>query len=223
MDPGDLVEHWTLVGAEQDLLAAEHRDTPLGSALSLTFYGRFPRGRAELHDDVVDFVARRLGADTGSLRRADRWPAAGGRTGPAARAVMAGSGMNVEAKLVMLTFAFEVLVAVRVAPVTDVRHERARAAIEGIGAVREGVLRKHRRRSDGSRRDTVLDALVDDDWPPVKHGPDARPERLSTRIRPEPRPRTRRQRVRTSGHDRWTSSSGHDPRVRPPATGHTPA
>jgi hypothetical protein len=49
--------------------------------------------------------------------------------------------MNVEAKLLMFTFAFEVLVAVRVAPVTDVRHERPRTAIEGIGAVREGVLR----------------------------------------------------------------------------------
>ncbi len=70
MGLGDLVEHWTLVGAEQDLVAAKHRDTQLGFALSLKFYGRygrFPRGRAELHEDVVEFVARQLGVEAGSL------------------------------------------------------------------------------------------------------------------------------------------------------------
>ncbi|MFB9495127.1 DUF4158 domain-containing protein, partial [Nonomuraea dietziae] len=63
---GDLVEHWTLVGAEQDLVAVKHRDTQLGYALLLQFYGRFgrfPRGRAELHDDAVAFVARQLKVD----------------------------------------------------------------------------------------------------------------------------------------------------------------
>jgi hypothetical protein len=67
---GDLVEHWTLVGAERDLVAAKHRDTQLGFGLLLKFYGRFgrfPRGRAELHDDAVDFVARQLGVYTGSF------------------------------------------------------------------------------------------------------------------------------------------------------------
>ncbi|MEV0216122.1 hypothetical protein [Micromonospora sp. NPDC050695] len=43
MSLGDLVEHWTLVGAEQDLVAAKHRDTQLGFALLLKFYGRFDR------------------------------------------------------------------------------------------------------------------------------------------------------------------------------------
>jgi hypothetical protein len=67
---GDLVEHWTLVGAERDLVAAKHRDTQLGFRLLLKFYGRFgrfPRGRAELHDDAVDFVARQLGVDASSF------------------------------------------------------------------------------------------------------------------------------------------------------------
>lgn len=65
----DLVEHWTLVGAEQDLVVAKHRDTQLGFALLLRFYGwfgRFPRVRAELHKDVVEFAARQLGVDAGS-------------------------------------------------------------------------------------------------------------------------------------------------------------
>ena len=81
-----------------------------------------------------------------------------------------GSGVNAEAKLLMLTFAFETLAAVRVVLVTDIRNVRAQAAIERLGATREGVLRKHRRRADGSWRDTVVYAVVDDDWPRVKAG-----------------------------------------------------
>jgi N-acetyltransferase len=81
-----------------------------------------------------------------------------------------GSGANAEAKLLMLEYAFETLGAVRVSLVTDVLNQRARAAIERLGARQEGVLRKHRRRADGSWRDTVMYAVVDDDWPDVKNG-----------------------------------------------------
>ncbi|MEV6345486.1 GNAT family protein [Actinoplanes sp. NPDC051851] len=81
-----------------------------------------------------------------------------------------GSGVNTEAKLLMLTFAFETLGAVRVQLVTDIRNVRAQTAIERLGAVREGVMRKHRRRADGSWRDTVLYSIVDDDWPAVRKG-----------------------------------------------------
>ena len=79
-----------------------------------------------------------------------------------------GTGANTEAKLLLMTYAFETLGAVRVAWVTDIRNTRAQTAIERLGAVREGVLRKHRRRADGSWRDTVLYALLDDDWPTAK-------------------------------------------------------
>jgi hypothetical protein len=60
MNLGDLVEHWTLVGAEQDMVARKHRDTQLGFAPLLKFYGRFgrfPRSRVEVHDDALEFVA----------------------------------------------------------------------------------------------------------------------------------------------------------------------
>jgi len=40
LDLGDLVEHWTLASGERDLVAAKHRDTQLGFALLLKFYGR---------------------------------------------------------------------------------------------------------------------------------------------------------------------------------------
>ncbi|MEU0558288.1 GNAT family protein [Dactylosporangium sp. NPDC006015] len=81
-----------------------------------------------------------------------------------------GTGANVEAKLLMLAFAFDILEAVRVGLVTDVRNVRAQRAIERLGAAREGVLRKHRRRADGSWRDTVVYSIVDDDWPGVRDG-----------------------------------------------------
>lgn len=76
-----------------------------------------------------------------------------------------GTGVNAEAKLLLMTYAFETLGAVRVVWVTDVRNTRAQAAIERLGATREGVMRKHRRRADGSWRDTVIYSLLDDEWP----------------------------------------------------------
>ena len=65
-----MVEHWTLVGAERDLVVVKHPDTQLGFGLLLKFYGRFgrfPRGRSELHQDAVDFMAKQLGVEAGSL------------------------------------------------------------------------------------------------------------------------------------------------------------
>ena len=56
----ELVEHWTLLGDEHDLVAGKRGATRLGFALLLKFYGqrgRFPRGRSELADDAVRFVA----------------------------------------------------------------------------------------------------------------------------------------------------------------------
>ncbi|MEV4279715.1 GNAT family N-acetyltransferase [Actinoplanes xinjiangensis] len=87
-----------------------------------------------------------------------------------------GTGANAEAKLLMLGFAFETVGAIRVTLVTDILNGRAQAAIERLGARREGTLRKHRRRADGSWRDTVVYAVTDDDWPEVKHD-------LTTRLR----------------------------------------
>lgn len=85
-----------------------------------------------------------------------------------------GTGANPEAKLLLMTYAFETLAAVRVTWVTDIRNVRSQVAIERLGAVREGVLRKHRRRVDGSWRDTVLYAMVDDDWPAARAALQAR-------------------------------------------------
>lgn len=78
------------------------------------------------------------------------------------------TGHNTESKLLLLTYAFETLGAVRVVWHTDIFNARSQAAIERLGAVREGLLRKHRKRWDGSWRDTVQYAMVDDDWPTAR-------------------------------------------------------
>ena len=94
---------------------------------------------------------------------------------PAARALAIGhtwlgmrwwrTGHNTESKLLMLSHAFDTLGAIRVVWHTDTYNTRSQTAIERLGAIREGVLRKHRMRFDGSWRDTVQYAMTDEDWP----------------------------------------------------------
>ncbi|WP_431918417.1 GNAT family N-acetyltransferase [Micromonospora wenchangensis] len=76
-----------------------------------------------------------------------------------------GSAVNTEAKLLLLGRAFDGLGAVRVVWQTDIRNTRSQAAIARLGATREGVLRMHRQRPDGSWRDTVQYAMTVDEWP----------------------------------------------------------
>jgi RimJ/RimL family protein N-acetyltransferase len=78
------------------------------------------------------------------------------------------TAVNTEAKLLQLTYAFETLGAGRVALKTDGRNERSQAAIARLGALREGVLRRHTRLPDGHVRDTVYYSILADEWPAVK-------------------------------------------------------
>lgn len=79
------------------------------------------------------------------------------------------SGANVEAKLLMLTHAFEQLACNRVEFKTDVLNEKSRTALLGIGAHEEGVLREHTFIWDGRKRDTVYYSILATEWPDVKH------------------------------------------------------
>ncbi len=78
------------------------------------------------------------------------------------------TGINTEAKLLLLRRAFDDLGCARVVWHVDIQNVRSQAAVERIGAVREGVLRKHRLRRDGSWRDTVLYSMTDDEWPAAR-------------------------------------------------------
>lgn len=76
---------------------------------------------------------------------------------------------NTEAKLALLTHAFEVLAVNRVELKTDVLNEKSRRAITRIGAVEEGVFRKHMIIYPSGRvRDTVYFSIIDSEWPAVK-------------------------------------------------------
>jgi RimJ/RimL family protein N-acetyltransferase/nitroimidazol reductase NimA-like FMN-containing flavoprotein (pyridoxamine 5'-phosphate oxidase superfamily) len=75
------------------------------------------------------------------------------------------TGVNTEAKLMLLERAFDVLGAERVLWYTDIRNERSQRAIARLGAGRDGVLRRHRLRPDGTWRDSVLFAMTADEWP----------------------------------------------------------
>jgi RimJ/RimL family protein N-acetyltransferase len=84
------------------------------------------------------------------------------------------TAVNTEAKLLQLTYAFDELGATRVALKTDGRNLRSQAAIERLGAVREGVLRRHTRMPDGFLRDTVYFSILADEWRGVKANLEAR-------------------------------------------------
>src|ERR1700732_1606417 len=75
---------------------------------------------------------------------------------------------NTEAKLLMLTHAFEEWGVQRVCFHTDVRNERSRAALSRIGARFEGVLRAHRLGADLTARDSARFSVVATEWPAVK-------------------------------------------------------
>lgn len=78
------------------------------------------------------------------------------------------SAVNPDTKLQLLSYAFDELGAGRVQLKTDVRNTRSQQAIARLGAHYEGTLRRHKRRPDGSVRDSVLFSLIAEDWPAAR-------------------------------------------------------
>jgi RimJ/RimL family protein N-acetyltransferase len=90
---------------------------------------------------------------------------------------MQGTLANTEAKYLQLVHLFEVCGALRVQFKTDLRNSQSQRALEKIGAVREGVFRRHMVVRDGFVRDSVYYGITDIDWPGVKRRLE---ERLAT-------------------------------------------
>jgi RimJ/RimL family protein N-acetyltransferase len=86
-----------------------------------------------------------------------------------------GTPVNPECKYLLLRHAFEDQNALRVQLKTDGRNMQSQRAIEKLGAIREGILRKHMVMPDGYVRDTVMYSVTNDEWPDVK-------ARLETRL-----------------------------------------
>jgi len=78
------------------------------------------------------------------------------------------TGVNTEAKFLLLAHAFERLRCVRVEFKTDARNERSQQALERIGATREGVLRKHMVVQGDFVRDSVYFSIIDTEWPKTR-------------------------------------------------------
>ena len=81
-----------------------------------------------------------------------------------------GTPVNAEAKLLLLGHCFDDLGYGRVKIQTDRLNERSQAAIAKLGAQREGVLRRDKKREDGTFRDTVVFSVLADEWPGVRAG-----------------------------------------------------
>lgn len=80
------------------------------------------------------------------------------------------TGINTEAKLMLLRHAFERLGCISVAFKTSAQNLASRAAISRLGATQEGILRNADRHADGSPRDTVVFSIIDAEWQDVKRG-----------------------------------------------------
>jgi RimJ/RimL family protein N-acetyltransferase len=78
------------------------------------------------------------------------------------------TGINTEAKLLLLGHAFEALDCIAVELRTHWMNLQSREAIARLGAKQDGVLRNHQRMADGTLRDTVVFSIIQSEWPTVK-------------------------------------------------------
>lgn len=76
--------------------------------------------------------------------------------------------INTECKYLLLKFAFEQLSVNRVQIKTDHENKRSQAAIERLGAKKEGILRNHMIRPNGTIRNTIIYSIIDSEWSDVK-------------------------------------------------------
>ena len=88
------------------------------------------------------------------------------------------TAVNPAAKILLLAHAFDGCDAIAVELRTHWHNRQSRAAIERLGAKRDGVLRNHRLGPDGTLRDTVVYSILPQEWPAVRRGLE---ERLSRR------------------------------------------
>lgn len=79
-----------------------------------------------------------------------------------------GTHINTECKYLLLKYCFEIMKIIRVQIKTDEQNVRSQKAIERIGGIKEGILRNHMIRKDGSYRNSVFYSVIDRDWKAVK-------------------------------------------------------
>ncbi len=80
------------------------------------------------------------------------------------------TAIDTEAKLLLLTHAFDVMGCKRVEIKTDALNAQSRRAIARLGAVEEGTFRRHMITASGRWRDTVYFSVIDEEWPAIRDG-----------------------------------------------------
>lgn len=160
-----------LAAGRHDALWTVTVQPPLDSAEAVTRYLAQAAEQAARGDEVSFAI---VSCDTGTVIGSTRWldisrahrrvEIGGTWLTPAAQRTLA----NAEAKYLQMVQLFEVLGAVRVQFKTDLRNTQSQRALEKLGAIREGVLRRHMVLRDGFVRDSVYFGITDVDWPSVK-------------------------------------------------------
>lgn len=79
-----------------------------------------------------------------------------------------GTNINFECKLLLMTYAFDNMQAIRVQLKTKDTNIRSRTAIEKIGGKFEGILRKDRMQDDGTSRNSAYFSILDEEWPEAR-------------------------------------------------------
>ena len=137
---------------------------------TLTYIRDAVRGQSEGH--MLPWAVRELttGTIVGSTRYHDIVPAIDrveiGYTWYAARCQR--TNVNTTCKLLLLEHAFDVLGCAVVGLRTDNFNFRSQRAIEGLGAKKDGVLRQHQARRDGTARDSVMYSILREEWRDVR-------------------------------------------------------
>jgi RimJ/RimL family protein N-acetyltransferase len=132
----------------------------LETALSMRAHDDLAFAIRDLRDGSIVGSTRYFRVDAANRRREL------GHTWYARRAQR--TGINTEAKLLLLGHAFEALQCIAVELRTHWMNRQSREAIARLGAKQDGVLRNHQRMADGTLRDTVVFSIIESEWPTVK-------------------------------------------------------
>lgn len=170
LEPLAMIHHDTLVEAASDgdlwklwytsVPAPEAMRAWIDTALAMRDQQALPFVIRDMRDDSIVGSTRYFNVDPHNRRLEI------GHTWHAQRAQR--TGINTEAKLLLLGHAFEALQCIAVEFRTHWMNHRSREAIARLGAKQDGVLRQHQRMADGSLRDTVVFSIIDAEWPTVK-------------------------------------------------------
>jgi RimJ/RimL family protein N-acetyltransferase len=173
VSPGDFAELSRAI-AKPEVFAGGFAGGPAGLPTDAEAFERFARDAYTPAEDGLPFAVRlRGGADDGAIVGATKL----GDLDPANESAhlgwtaydprVWGTVVNPETKLLVLGLAFGHGFG-RVKIQADAVNARSRAAIEKLGARFEGIARRHKRRPDGTWRDTAVYSILIDEWPAVR-------------------------------------------------------